>query len=87
MPLIPVLGRQRQVNLSELEVSLIFRVEFKDSQGYTEKPCLENPFFLKKGFLQRQFPPSSFPPSSLLPAPSIHPFLYFFGNGISSTPG
>jgi hypothetical protein len=32
MPLIPVLGRQRQTDLQS---------EFQDSQGYTEKPCLK----------------------------------------------
>jgi hypothetical protein len=32
-------GRGRQI--SEFEVSLVYRVEFQDSQGYTEKPCLK----------------------------------------------
>jgi hypothetical protein len=40
-PLIPALGRQRQV-ISEFKVSLVYKVEFQDSQGYTEKPCLKN---------------------------------------------
>jgi hypothetical protein len=35
-PLIPAPGRQRQANFS-----LVYKVEFQDSQGYTEKPCLE----------------------------------------------
>jgi hypothetical protein len=40
-PLIPVLGgRGRQI--SEFKASLVYR-EFQDSQGYTEKPCLEKP--------------------------------------------
>jgi hypothetical protein len=32
-------GRGRQI--SEFEASLIFKSEFQDSQGYTEKPRLE----------------------------------------------
>ena len=44
MPLIPLLGRQRQTDLYEFEVSLVYRVEFQDSQDcYIEKPCLEIP--------------------------------------------
>jgi hypothetical protein len=40
MPLIPALGRQRQVNfLVRGQPGL--QSEFQDSQGYTEKPCLE----------------------------------------------
>ena len=36
-PLIPALGKQRQVNLYELEANLVYK-EFQDSQdGYTEK--------------------------------------------------
>jgi hypothetical protein len=42
-PLISVLRKQRQVDLCELETSLIHRAEFQDSQGYTEKPCLKKP--------------------------------------------
>jgi hypothetical protein len=38
-PLIPVLGGRGR-RISEFEASLIYR-EFQDSQGYTEKPCLE----------------------------------------------
>jgi hypothetical protein len=26
-----------------LKVSLVYKSEFQDSQGYTEKPCLEKP--------------------------------------------
>jgi hypothetical protein len=39
MPLIPALGRQ----ISEFEASLVYKVSSRtqDSQGYTEKPCLE----------------------------------------------
>jgi hypothetical protein len=34
-------GRGRRI--SEFEASLVYRVEFRDSQGYTEKPYLEKP--------------------------------------------
>jgi hypothetical protein len=34
-------SRGRQI--SEFEASLVYRVSFQDSQGYTEKPCLEKP--------------------------------------------
>ena len=34
-------GRQRQADLCEFEVSLVYRVS-SDSQDYTEKPCLKN---------------------------------------------
>jgi hypothetical protein len=40
MPLIPALGRQRQVDLWVWGQPGL-QSEFKDSQGYTEKPCLE----------------------------------------------
>jgi hypothetical protein len=33
-------GRGRPI--SEFETSLVYRVSFQDSQGYTEKPCLKN---------------------------------------------
>ena len=40
-------GRGKQV--SEFRASLVYRVsEFQDSQGYTEKPCLEKPKEKKK---------------------------------------
>jgi hypothetical protein len=30
--------------MSDFEASLVYKVsEFQDSQGYTEKPCLEKP--------------------------------------------
>jgi hypothetical protein len=32
-------GRGRWI--SEFEASLVYKSEFQDSQGYTEKPCLE----------------------------------------------
>jgi hypothetical protein len=38
-PLIPALGRGRWI--SEFKASLVvYKVEFQESQGYTEKPCL-----------------------------------------------
>ena len=44
MYLVPLLGRKRQTDLYEFEVSLVYRVEFQDSQDcYIEKPCLEIP--------------------------------------------
>jgi hypothetical protein len=39
-------GRGRQI--SEFEASLVYRSEFQDSQGYTEKPCFEKPKPKKK---------------------------------------
>jgi hypothetical protein len=36
-PLIPALGRQRQAVRDQPSL----QSEFQDSQGYTEKPCLE----------------------------------------------
>jgi hypothetical protein len=47
MPLIPALGRQRQADfLVQGQPGL--QSEFQDSQGYTEKPCLEKPRGKKK---------------------------------------
>ncbi len=41
-PLILALRRQRQVDLSEFEASLVYRVSSRtESQGCTEKLCLE----------------------------------------------
>jgi hypothetical protein len=42
MPLIPALGRQRQVDFWVWGQPGL-QSEFQDSQGYTEKPCLEPP--------------------------------------------
>jgi hypothetical protein len=39
-PLIPALGRQRQADF-EVQGQPGLQSEFQDSQGYTEKPCLE----------------------------------------------
>jgi hypothetical protein len=41
MPLIPALGRQRQADFCVTGQPGL-QSEFQDSQGYTEKPCLEN---------------------------------------------
>jgi hypothetical protein len=41
MPLIPALGRQRQADFW-VQGQPGLQSEFQDSQGYTEKPCLEN---------------------------------------------
>jgi hypothetical protein len=39
IPLIPALGRQKQVDLCEFEASLVsLQSKFQDSQLYTEKP-------------------------------------------------
>jgi hypothetical protein len=46
-PLIPALGRQRQVDLW-VRGQPGLQSEFQDSQGYTEKPCLEKPKKKKK---------------------------------------
>jgi hypothetical protein len=40
-PLIPALRRQRQVDF-RVRGQPGLQSEFQDSQGYTEKPCLEN---------------------------------------------
>jgi hypothetical protein len=42
MPLIPALGRQRQADFW-VQGQPGLQSEFQDSQGYTEKPCLELP--------------------------------------------
>jgi hypothetical protein len=48
-----ILGsRSRQI--SEFEASLVYKVEFQDSQGYTEKPCLEKPKPKKKNQNQKK---------------------------------
>jgi hypothetical protein len=42
MPLIPALGRQRQIDFWVWGKPGL-QSEFQDSQGYTKKPCLEKP--------------------------------------------
>jgi hypothetical protein len=52
MPLIPALGRQRQADfLVRGQPGL--QSEFQDSQGYTEKPCLEKQKQNKKQNLKK----------------------------------
>jgi hypothetical protein len=45
-PLIPALGRQRQADFC-VRGQPGLQSEFQDSQGYTEKPCLEKPKKIK----------------------------------------
>ena len=40
MPLIPTLGRQRQVELCEFEGSLVYRASSRTGFKAAEKPCL-----------------------------------------------
>ena len=40
MPLIPVLGRQRQVDLCEFMANLVYRASSRTGSKATEKPCL-----------------------------------------------
>jgi hypothetical protein len=47
MPLIPALGRQRQVDFW-VRSQPGLQSKFQDSQGYTEKSCLEKPKKKKK---------------------------------------
>ena len=41
MPLIPALGREKQVDLCEFEASLVYRTSSRTGSKATEKPCLE----------------------------------------------
>ena len=41
-PLIPALGRQRQEDLCEFRVSLVYRVSSKTSRATQRNPVLEN---------------------------------------------
>lgn len=41
MPLMPVIGKQRQVSLCKFEASLVYINEFQDSQSYVVRPCLK----------------------------------------------
>jgi hypothetical protein len=47
MPLIPALGRQRQADFW-VRGQPGLQSEFQDSQGYTEKPCLEKQNTIKQ---------------------------------------
>ena len=44
MPLIPALGRQRQVDLCEFEDSMVYQSElhYRTGSKATEKPCLKS---------------------------------------------
>jgi hypothetical protein len=42
MPLIPALGETETGRTSEFEASLVYNSECQDSQGYIEKPSLQN---------------------------------------------
>ena len=42
MPLFPALKGQRQVDLRELEASLVYKVRSRTGSKATEKSCLEN---------------------------------------------
>lgn len=43
IPLIPALGRQRQVDLYEIRASLVYLAEFQDNQSYIVRPALKTP--------------------------------------------
>jgi hypothetical protein len=47
-----ILIRGRQI--SEFEARLVYSSEFQDSQGYTEKPCLEKKKKQKKNKTKQQ---------------------------------
>jgi hypothetical protein len=53
MPLVLALGRQRQADFW-VQGQPGLQSEFQDSQGYTEKPCLEKPKKKKKKELRRR---------------------------------
>jgi hypothetical protein len=42
MPLIPALGRQRQVDLCELEASLVYRVISRRASAIQRNPVMKN---------------------------------------------
>jgi hypothetical protein len=65
IPLIPALGRQRQVNFWVWGQPGL-QSEFQDSQGYTEKPCLEKPKKKKKKKDHYQIAPESIAETSTL---------------------
>jgi hypothetical protein len=51
MPLIPALGRQSQADFW-VRGQPGLQSEFQDSQGYTEKPCLEKKSFNLKYLME-----------------------------------
>jgi hypothetical protein len=48
-------GRGRWI--SEFKASLVYRVEFQDSQDYTEKPCLKKNKQTKNQKKKKKIPP------------------------------
>jgi len=40
-PLIPALGRQRQIELCELKAILVYIVSFRAARYHIERPCLK----------------------------------------------
>jgi hypothetical protein len=54
-PLIPELGRQRQADFW-IQGQPGLQDEFQDSQGYTEKPCLETKTKTKKEIVKQTKP-------------------------------
>jgi hypothetical protein len=55
MPLIPVLGRQRQADF-RVRGQPGLQSEFQDSQDYSKKPCLEKQKQTNKQTKQKQRP-------------------------------
>jgi hypothetical protein len=55
MSLISALGRQRQADFW-VQGQPSLQSEFQDSQGYTEKPCLERPKKKKKQKQKKNLP-------------------------------
>ena len=48
MPLIPALGRQRQANLYEFEVNLVYRVSFRIARAVIQRNRILNPALPKE---------------------------------------
>jgi hypothetical protein len=48
MPLIPALGRQRQVDLCELEASLVYRVSSRTASAIQRNPVMKKQNKTKK---------------------------------------
>jgi hypothetical protein len=88
-PLIPALGRQRQVDFW-VRGQPDLQSEFQDSQGYTEKPCLEKTNKQKHKNKQTKIPQVIFLPVISLIQPNLSGIQsfhvvcsrFFFLNGI-----
>ena len=74
MPLIPALGRQRQVDFWVWGQPGL-QSEFQDSQGYTQKPCLENQNKKQK---QKTSSSTTLPPYSLRQGFSVKPRAHWY---------